>query len=97
MQCHQSYISIYQITTITMNRSTSVCYSLNDLTSDAFDELDIEDNNLPTKSNLFNKVNSTIVLNIRAYSTGVYTFSYTNYRKNNISSLRRCRSTSTKK
>ena len=93
MKCHQSYISIYQITTATMKLSTSVCYSLNDLTSDAFDKLDLEDNNIQS---IFNKVNSTIVLSVRAYSTGVYTFSYTNYRKNNISSLIRGWTTSTK-
>ena len=76
-----------------MKLSTSVCYSLNDLTSDAFDELDLEDNNIQS---IFNKVNTTIVLSVRAYSTGVYTFSYTNYRKNNISSLIRGWTTSTK-
>ena len=76
-----------------MKLSTSVCYSLNDLTSDAFDKLDLEDNNIQS---IFNKVNTTIVLSVRAYSTGVYTFSYTNYRKNNISSLIRGWTTSTK-
>ena len=76
-----------------MKLSTSVCYSLNDLTSDAFDELDLEDN----IQSIFNKVNTTIVLSVRAYSTGVYTFSYTNYRKDNISSLRVGRLTSKNK
>jgi hypothetical protein len=71
-----------------MKRSTSVCYSLNDLTSDAFAELDLNEDNLPSKSNpLFNNVNVMNVLIIRAYSTSVYTFSYANYRKNNISTL----------
>ena len=71
-----------------MKRTTSVCYSLNDLTIDAFAELDNDESNNDSKQNqLFNKVNAMNALIIRAYSTSVYTFSYTNYRKNNISTL----------
>ncbi len=77
---------------IELSHSTSVQYSLNELSTEWFEEIEQEEEE---NESYFEEVNYKEIisqLKTRVYSTGIYTFCYANYRQYNNKLINKYRS-----